>query len=272
MSRERNRIYKKFRSFCDIFFERKREFYKILKTEQENNLKAKIALCEKAEALQNSTDWKLTTEKLIALQKEWKKIGGAPQKYSNKVWNRFRAACDLFFNNKSAFLKNIDSEQEKNLELKKVLLEEVKQFIPSDDNEATLKQLKEFQTRWSAIGYVPIKEKESIQEEFRKSLNAHFDKLNLDEFDKSLEKYRSKINTLNSAENKESKIISEREKLVGKIRQLETDINTWENNIGFIAKSNKAENLIRELNSKIEKTKQRLSLLHEKLKAIDTLI
>lgn len=270
--RERNRIYKKFRSFCDIFFERKREFYKILKTEQENNLKAKIALCEKAEALQNSTDWKLTTEKLIALQKEWKKIGGAPQKYSNKVWNRFRAACDLFFNNKSAFLKNIDSEQEKNLELKKVLLEEVKQFIPSDDNEATLKQLKEFQTRWSAIGYVPIKEKESIQEEFRKSLNAHFDKLNLDEFDKSLEKYRSKINTLNSAENKESKIISEREKLVGKIRQLETDINTWENNIGFIAKSNKAENLIRELNSKIEKTKQRLSLLHEKLKAIDTLI
>ena len=270
--RERNRIYKKFRSFCDIFFERKREFYKILKTEQENNLKAKIALCEKAEALQNSTDWKHTTEKLIALQKEWKKIGGAPQKYSNKVWNRFRAACDLFFNNKSAFLKNIDSEQEKNLELKKVLLEEVKQFIPSDDNEATLKQLKEFQTRWSAIGYVPIKEKESIQEEFRKSLNAHFDKLNLDEFDKSLEKYRSKINTLNSAENKESKIISEREKLVGKIRQLETDINTWENNIGFIAKSNKAENLIRELNSKIEKTKQRLSLLHEKLKAIDTLI
>ncbi len=270
--RERNRIYKKFRSFCDIFFERKREFYKILKTEQENNLKAKIALCEKAEALQNSTDWKLTTEKLIALQKKKKKIGGAPQKYSNKVWNRFRAACDLFFNNKSAFLKNIDSEQEKNLELKKVLLEEVKQFIPSDDNEATLKQLKEFQTRWSAIGYVPIKEKESIQEEFRKSLNAHFDKLNLDEFDKSLEKYRSKINTLNSAENKESKIISEREKLVGKIRQLETDINTWENNIGFIAKSNKAENLIRELNSKIEKTKQRLSLLHEKLKAIDTLI
>lgn len=270
--RERNRIYKKFRSFCDTFFDRKREFYKILKTEQENNLKAKIALCEKAEALQNSTDWKLTTDKLIALQKEWKKIGGAPQKYSNKVWNRFRAACDLFFNNKSTFLKNIDSEQEKNLELKKVLLEEVKQFIPSDDNEATLKQLKEFQTRWSAIGYVPIKEKESIQEEFRKSLNAHFDKLNLDEFDKSLEKYRSKINTLNSAENKESKIISEREKLVGKIRQLETDINTWENNIGFIAKSNKAENLIRELNSKIEKTKQRLSLLHEKLKAIDTLI
>ena len=117
--RERNKIYKKFRSLCDAFFDRKREFYKTLQAEQENNLKAKIALCEKAEALQDSTDWKVTTDKLIALQKEWKKIGAAPQKYSNKVWNRFRAACDIFFNNKSKYLKNIDTEQEKNLELKR---------------------------------------------------------------------------------------------------------------------------------------------------------
>ena len=234
--RERNKIYKKFRSLCDAFFDRKREFYKTLQAEQENNLKAKIALCEKAEALQDSTDWKVTTDKLIALQKEWKKIGAAPQKYSNKVWNRFRAACDIFFNNKSKYLKNIDTEQEKNLELKKTLLEEVKQFTPSDNNDATLQQLKEFQARWAAIGFVPIKEKEAIQDEFRKIINAHFDKLNLDEFDKTLEKYRAKIHSLDSGENKESKIISEREKLVSKIRQLETDINTWENNIGFITK------------------------------------
>ena len=189
--RERNKIYKKFRSLCDAFFDRKREFYKTLQAEQENNLKAKIALCEKAEALQDSTDWKVTTDKLIALQKEWKKIGAAPQKYSNKVWNRFRAACDIFFNNKSKYLKNIDTEQEKNLELKKTLLEEVKQFTPSDNNDATLQQLKEFQARWAAIGFVPIKEKEAIQDEFRKIINAHFDKLNLDEFDKTLEKYRA---------------------------------------------------------------------------------
>ncbi len=270
--RERNKIYKKFRSLCDAFFDRKREFYKTLQAEQENNLKAKIALCEKAEALQDSTDWKVTTDKLIALQKEWKKIGAAPQKYSNKVWNRFRAACDIFFNNKSNYLKNIDTEQEKNLELKKTLLEEVKQFTPSDNNDDTLQQLKEFQARWAAIGFVPIKEKEAIQDEFRKIINAHFDKLNLDEFDKTLEKYRAKIHSLDSGENKESKIISEREKLVSKIRQLETDINTWENNIGFITKSNKSESLIQELTFKIEKTRQRLSLLHEKLKAIDTLI
>lgn len=270
--KERNKIYKKFRAACDSFFDRKREFYKTLQAEQEKNLKAKIELCEKVEALKESTDWKVTTDKIIAIQKEWKKIGAAPQKYSNKVWNRFRAACDIFFNNKNAFFKNIDADQEKNLELKKALLEEVKQYIPSDNNEETLKQLKEFQASWSSIGFVPIKEKEAIQEEFRKAINAHFDKLNLDEFDKTLEKYRAKIHTLDTADNKEFKIINEREKLVSKIRQLETDINTWENNIGFIAKSNKSESLIRELNSRIEKTRQRLSLLQEKLKAIDSLI
>lgn len=270
--KERNKIYKKFRASCDSFFDRKREFYKSLQGEQEKNLKAKIELCEKVESLKDSTDWKNTTDKIIAIQKEWKKIGPAPQKYSNKVWNRFRAACDVFFNNKSAFFKTVDSEQEKNLELKKELLKEVQQYTLSDNNEETLKQLKDFQARWASVGFVPIKEKEAIQEEFRKAINTHFDKLNLDEFDRTLEKYRAKIHTLDTAENKEFKIINEREKLINKIHQLETDINTWENNIGFIAKSNKSEGLIRELNSKIEKTKQRLALLQEKLKAIDSLI
>lgn len=141
-----------------------------------------------------------------------------------------------------------------------------------DDNEENIKKLKEFQARWNDIGFVPIKEKEAVQEEFRKIINTYFDKLNLDEFDKNLEKYRAKINSLDSSENKEFKIINEREKLIVKIRQLENDIHTWENNIGFIAKSNKSEGLIRELTSKIEKTKQRLALLQEKLKAIDSLI
>ncbi|WP_251621758.1 DUF349 domain-containing protein [Odoribacter lunatus] len=270
--KERKNIYNKFRSHCDTFFNLKREFYKTLQIEQEKNLKIKTELCEKVEALQNSTDWKVTTDKIITLQKEWKKTGAAPQKYSNKIWLRFRSACDVFFNNKANFYKNIDSEQEKNLELKKELLEKIKQFVPSDDNNATLQQLKEFQAQWSAIGFVPIKKKEAIQEEFRQIMDAHFDKLNLDEFDKNLEKYRAKIHTLDSGENKEFKIVNEREKLMGKIRQLETDINTWENNIGFIAKSNKSAGLIRELTNKIEKTKQKLALLHEKLKAIDSLI
>ncbi len=270
--KERNRIYKKFRASCDLFFDRKREFFKKMLEEQEKNLELKNQLCEKVEAIKDSTDWKVTTDKIISYQKEWKKIGPAPKKYSNKVWMRFRAACDTFFNNKSAHFKDIDSEQEQNLEKKKALIEEVKQFTLSGSNDTDIAKLKDFQSRWAEIGFVPIKVKDAIQEEFRGLINGWFDKLNLDEFDKNLERYRAKINSFDSGENKEYKIINEREKLVSKIRQLETDVNTWENNIGFIAKSNKSQGLIRELTSQIEKTKQRLALLKEKLKAIDSMI
>lgn len=190
--KERNRIFKTFRASCDTFFNRKREFYKQMLEEQEKNLELKTKLCEKVEAIKDSTDWKITTDKIISYQKEWKKIGPAPRKYSNKIWFRFRAACDEFFNNKNAHFKSIDSEQEKNLEAKKALIEEVKQFQLVDDNEENIKKLKEFQARWNDIGFVPIKEKEAVQEEFRKIINTYFDKLNLDEFDKNLEKYRAK--------------------------------------------------------------------------------
>lgn len=270
--KERNRIYKKFRSLCDAFFDRKREFYKTLSAEQEKNLELKIQLCEKVEAIKDSTDWKSTTNKIISYQKEWKKIGPAPKKYSNKVWARFRAACDAFFNHKNAFFKDIDAEQEKNLELKKALIEEVRQFVLSGNNEEDIKKLKEFQASWTEIGFVPIKLKDAIQEEFRSVMNNWFDKLNLDEFDRDLERFRAKLSNLDAGGNKEFKIINEREKLVNKIRQLEVDVNTWENNIGFITKNNKSQGLINELNLKIEKTKQRLNLLQEKLKALDNLI
>ncbi len=270
--KERNKIYKRFRTSCDTFFDKKREFYKKLGEDQEKNLQLKIALCEKVEAIKDSTEWKTTTDRIISFQKEWKKIGPAPKKYSNKVWARFRAACDTFFNNKNAFFKDIDEEQEKNLELKKALLEEIKQFSLSGNNEEDIAKLKGFQNRWGAIGFVPIKTKDAIQEEFRNLMNTWFDKLNLDEFDRDLERFRAKLSTLDAGGNKEYKIINEREKLIAKIRQLETDVNTWENNIGFIAKSNKSQGLINELYSKIEKTKQRLALLQEKLKALDSLI
>lgn len=270
--KERNKIYKKFRASCDAFFNRKREFYKQFSEEQEKNLELKIQLCEKVEAIKDSTDWKITTDRIISYQKEWKKIGPAPKKYSNKVWARFRAACDTFFNNKNEHFKDIDAGQEKNLELKKALIEEVRNFSLSGNNEEDIKKLKEFQGRWAEIGFVPIKSKDAIQEEFRKAINEWFNKLNIDEFDRDLERFRAKLYTIDSGENKEYKIINTREKLVAQIKQLETDINTWENNIGFFTKSRNAESLINDLTAKIEKTKQRLSLLQEKLKALDSLI
>ena len=270
--KERNRIYKKFRHSCDIFFDRKREFYKATHTEQDQNLELKITLCEKVEAIKDSTEWKITTDKIISYQKEWKKIGSAPKKFSNKVWTRFRAACDTFFNNKNAFFKDIDAEQDKNLALKEAMIEEIKQFTLSGNNEEDIKNLKTFQSRWIEIGYVPLKAKNTIQEEFRTILNKWFDQLNLNEFDRDLERFKSKLNTFDSGQNKAFKIVNEREKLVAKIRLLESDINTWENNMGFFAKSNRSQGLLEGLNSKIEETKQRLKLLKEKLKSLDSLI
>lgn len=270
--KERNKIYKKFRSYCDTFFDRKREFHKIAAVEQEKNLQLKIQLCEKAEAIKDSTEWKNTTDKIISYQREWKKIGPAPKKYSNKVWQRFRAACDAFFNNRNAHFKDINSEQEKNLELKKALIEEIRQFTMSGDTEKDIASLKEFQSRWAEIGFVPIKQKDSVQEEFRSAINSWFDKLNLNEFDRNMERFRARLSSMDAGENKEYRIINEREKLVAKIKQLETDVNTWENNIGFITQSKKSEGLINDLNAKIEKTKQRLALLQEKLKALDSIL
>jgi len=270
--RERNKIYKKFRGICDDFFNRKREFLKILNVEQEKNLDLKVELCKKVEAIKDSSEWRTTTDKIISYQKEWKKIGPAPKKYSNKVWGRFRAACDEFFNRKSEFFKDIDAEQDKNLKLKQDLIEEINNFEFSEDRNNDINRLKDFQKRWSEIGFVPIKQKNSIQDSFRQAMNKNFDKLNVDEHERNLERFKARINTFSSGNNKEYKIINEREKLVSKIKQIENDVNTLENNIGFFTKSAKSDTIIREMEEKVEKAKERLSLLQEKLREIDKMI
>ncbi|GHV65110.1 hypothetical protein FACS1894199_04990 [Bacteroidia bacterium] len=270
--KERNKIYRRFKTACDEFFDKKRVFFKDVLQDQDKNLALKTELCERVEALKDSEDWKMATDKIIACQREWRKIGPAPQKHSNKVWNRFHAACDEFFAHKKLHFNSIDSEQEKNLELKKGLLEEVKQYVPSESNDDNLLKLKEFQKRWAGIGFVPLKDKEALHNEFRQAINTHFDKLNLGEFDKKMEKFKVKLQNFDNGEHKESKIINERDKLISKIRQSEAEINTWENNIGFFSKSKKSEGVVLEMNVKIGQAKERLSLLQEKLKALDSII
>ena len=239
---------------------------------QNKNLAKKIELCEKVEALKDSTDWRSTTNKIIECQREWKNIGPVPKKISNKIWNRFRTACDYFFDNKSAQFKHVSSDQEKNLELKRELIEEVRNFKLTGNNDDDIEALKAFQTRWAEIGFVPIKEKETVQNEFRKLINDHFDQLDIDEFEKNIERFKSKINTFDNSDDKDSKIIQEREKLVNKIKQLETDLHAWENNIGFFSKSSNSESLIREFSNKIESARHKLALMQEKLKLIDGMI
>ena len=270
--KDNNLIYDRFRTACDNFFNHKREFFKNYKRDQQNNLQHKTELCIQAESMKDSTDWRHTTEEFIRIQKKWKEIGPVPRKYSDAVWKRFRTACDTFFENKSNFFKNIDSEHDKNLELKEKLIEEVKEFVPGDNVDANFKALQEFQKHWNEIGHVPIADKDRISQEFRKYINKHFDSLNLDEFSKNIQKFRNKLENIRSSDNFMDKLIVERNKIISRLKQLENDITTWENNIGFFAKSKKSEALVRDFQHKIDNGKENIKLFNRKLDMIDSMM
>ena len=269
--RENNKIYDRFRKACDTFFAKKREYYSVLKREMESNEKLKLALCEQAESLQESTEWKKTTESLIALQKRWKEIGPTPRKHSDDIWKRFRAACDAFFKRKGENFKSVETQFDENLAKKQALIAEILAFVPGEQPDENFKTLKEFQHRWNEIGFVPIKEKEKIQNEYRTSLNKHFDALKMEEADRNLMRYKNKIESIHSQNKSDYKVRQERDKLFVRIKQLESDIHLWENNIGFFAKSKGADVLIREVNIKIEKAKSEIKSLEDKVRMIDSM-
>jgi hypothetical protein len=262
--KENTKIYERFRAACDRFFEKKREFYSQIKGEMDINLQAKIAICEQAEALQESEEWKKSTDRLIALQKEWKTIGPVSRKHSDAVWKRFRAACDRFFENKSKHFSQTDSQHAENLTAKRTLLEEIRAF-EIGDREESFEALKEFQRRWTEIGYVPIREKDKLQAEYREVIDAHFAVLKGSARERKVERFREKLGSMKDNRS----VRSERERLYNKVKQLESDILLLENNIGFFAKSKNAEAMIREVNNKIEKARQDMALLVEKIDLID---
>ena len=265
-----NKIYQRFRTACDNFFEKKRAFFADSKEIQVKNLQLKTELCLKAEALQESTDWKETSEMLIRLQKEWKETGPVPKKYSEKIWKRFRKACDTFFTRKSEFFAGRDTSYEDNLKSKLAIIGELEAFDPGDDMKAGFEKLKDIQKRWTEIGYVPFNRKEEIARRYKEALNKKFDKLKLDDEDKNILRYRSKVDIARSNPRAASKVRSEREKFYSRIKQLESDIVLWENNIGFFAKSAKADTMIREVEEKIAEARRNIKLLEEKVKLIDS--
>lgn len=264
-----NKIYQRFRTACDTFFEKKRTFFSDSKEIQVKNLQLKTELCLKAEALQESTDWKDTSEMLIRLQKEWKETGPVPKKYSEKIWKRFRKACDTFFTRKSEYFAGRDTSYEDNLKSKLALIEELEAFDPGEDMKAGFEKLKDIQKRWTEIGYVPFNRKEEIARRYKEALNRKFDKLKLDDEDKNILRYRSKVDSAKSNPRAANKVRSEREKFYSKIKQLESDIVLWENNIGFFAKSAKADTMIKEVEEKIAEAKRNIKMLEEKVKLID---
>ena len=264
-------IYKRFKAACDQFFKNKNEYYKILKNKQKDQISVKIDLIKQVESLQNDTNWKETTVKIIQLQKEWKKTGPIPRSKSESLWKKFRTACDIFFTNKENAFKEIHGDEKENLEKKKQLIEKIQNYQHDEDSKKALEQLKEFQTHWNEIGYVPLKDKRDIQEQYRVAINKQFDALNIDIKEKDLIRLRVKLEGYKDSRDAENQILSERYKIVAKLKHVESDIQQWENNIGFFS-GGAANTLLKEYQNKIEVAKKNMNILKEKIKLIDSFL
>ena len=262
--KDNNRIYERFRTACDRFFEAKRQFYAGMKTEMEHNLQLKIEICEAAESLMNSEEWKKATDELIALQARWKEIGAVSRRHSDAIWKRFRAACDKFFERKASHFASVDGEHEENLRQKLALLDEM---AAADVKAGGYDVIREFQRRWGEIGFVPIKQKDAVQKKYKAAVDALFNTLRGSERDRSMNRFREKVSTLKSAGS--NRLRSERERLYNKVRQLEQEIGLLENNIGFFAKSKNAEALVADVKAKIDRAREEMAAAIEKVKLID---
>ncbi len=267
--KENQKIYDRFREACDKFYNSKREYYANFKNVMQENLKLKEQLCEKAEALMESEDWKKATDQLIQLQKQWKEIGPVARKQSDAVWKRFRAACDHFFDNKSKHFDKVDEQYSGNLALKLALIEEVKAYKVGDTREDDINAMREFQNRWNAIGYVPFKEKEKVQKEFNTALDMHFADIRSLEGEKKLNKFRRMVAEVKNSGKGDRGLRFEREKLLLKYRKMEQDIATLENNMGFFARTKNADSMIADVKKKISIAKEELARIEEKIRIID---
>lgn len=247
--KENQKIYDRFRAACDKFFERKREHYTTIKDSMTANLEKKQAIIEQAEALKSSTEWKKTADQLIALQKQWKEIGAVPRKKSEQLWKRFRAACDEFFANRDA---NSGGENDYygNLKSKKRLIEEVRAYQCSEDDAANAAQMRSFNEKWQAIGHVPFKEKDKVNDEFRAAMHEKFP---------LFAKQRGQVYQSHSAK-------SPKDSLIAKYNALQQDVITYENNIGFFAASKNSAPLIQQMQQKIDDAKAELRRLEEKIR------
>ena len=228
----------------------------------EHNLALKQELCAEAEALAVSEDWKHATDELIALQARWKQVGPVARRHSDAIWKRFRAACDKFFERKSAHFSSVDSEHEENLKLKRALIEEMK---AADVKAGGFEMVKEFQRRWSQIGFVPIKLKDALQKEYKAVVDGMFATLRSSERDRSMNRFKERVSNMKGG----NQLRSERERLYNKIKQMEQDIALLENNIGFFSKSKNAEALIADVREKIARSKRDMAELIEKVRLID---
>lgn len=267
------KIFERFRAACDAYFNKKSTFYKSVKEGMEKNLELKKSLCEKAEALKDNTDWKETTEKLIALQKEWKKVGPVARKHSDAIWKRFITACDYFFDQKNKNVSSQKNVEQTNLAAKKALIDKVNALDESLSHDEALAQLKGFMAEWNSIGFVPFKEKDKVYKEYHAAIDKQFDRLKVDMNERRMQSFRNNLNDLTgNGANKDNKgrLYSERDKLMRIYDLQKNELQTYENNIGFLSISSKGGGgLLKEMERKIEKLKEEMALTIKKIEAID---
>lgn len=262
-----NELFARFRKTCDLFFAEKAAFFKRMKEESAANLAKKHELCEKAEALKDSTDWKKTAAALTALQKEWKTIGPVSKKSGDAVWKRFIAACDYFFENKNKNISDARQAEHENLKAKKEIIEKLKNIDDSLSKEGIKNQLKELSATYQQIGHVPYKEKDKVYEAYKTALNEAYDRFDLNESKMRIADFASDINEISSDKNK---LYREREKLVRMYEQKKNEIKTYENNLGFFNVTSKSGgNVLKEMEKRIEKGKEELLALEKKIEMID---
>ena len=264
--RQNNEIWIRFKTYLDVYFSAKKEYFNKLKDQHLHNYNMKLDLCVQAESLSLSSDWKNTTRELINLQSSWKNVGPVPRKYADKIWKRFRTACDVFFKSKAEFFKNIHGLEDENLQKKLDLLKKVQEIDPGIDKQASLIVLKEIQREWMDIGHVPIKEKERLQNEFRAAMNKHYDKLKIDASEIQTMNYRTRLENIKEQPDAHRIITKERASLQTRVSALQEEIKLWENNIGFFANSKQANILKSEFEAKIVRAKEELTVLETKLK------
>lgn len=262
------KIFERFRGACDRFFTEKAAFFKRLKEEQAQNLAKKTELCEKAEALKDSTDWKATADKLMQIQKEWKTIGAVPKKHSESLWQRFIGACDYFFEQKGKNTASQRGEEKENLQKKEQVIEKLKALLESDEEENKQDAVRELMREWNEIGFVPFKEKDKIYKAYHETVDQLFKALNMSAARRRLDNFKN--NLKNDAKEGGQGLSRERERLVRAYENKRSEIKTYENNLDFLTcSSKKGSNLLNEMNKKMEKLKDELNLIGEKIAAID---
>lgn len=262
-----NALFGRFRETCDKFFAKKADYFKTMRDTHASNLEKKTALCERAEAIKESSDWKKTADELVALQKEWKTIGPVEKKHSDAIWQRFQQACDYFFERRKKAGSGARKTEQSNLKLKQEIIAQLKALPDDTPHDEAVKKVKELMAQWQQTGHVPFKEKDKVYDEYRATVNDLYDRFDIKETRAAMANFADNIKEMSGDENK---LYRERERLVRAFEQKRNELKTYDNNLGFLSvKSKSGNSLLRDMERKVQRLKEEISTLEEKIKLID---